>query len=144
MKLGGSLPHSQTPITCPYPSQINPFLCPSHFWQAQVVSFLVGLRTYQHPVNDHLVSKSVPFYSLTVIFQNSFSINYFHLRISEFPRVFVIVANETRAISFLLCQFASSHSVNIMHSLTEYLANGGFGKHQWISRKNSMLCLEFN
>jgi len=32
MELGGSLPHSQEPITCPYPSQINPFLCPSHFW----------------------------------------------------------------------------------------------------------------
>ena len=34
--------------TCPYPSQINPFLCPSHFWEAQLASFLVGLRTYQH------------------------------------------------------------------------------------------------
>jgi len=49
MELGGSLPHSQEPTTCPYPSQINPFLCPSHFWQAQLVSFLVGLKTYQHP-----------------------------------------------------------------------------------------------
>ena len=47
--LGGSLPHSQESTTCPYPSQINPFLCPSHFWQTQLVSFLVGLRTYQHP-----------------------------------------------------------------------------------------------
>ena len=27
----------------------NPFLCLSHFWQAQLVSVLVGLRTYQHP-----------------------------------------------------------------------------------------------
>jgi len=33
----------------PYPSQTNPCLCPSHFWQAQFVSFLVGLRTYLHP-----------------------------------------------------------------------------------------------
>ena len=49
MELGGSLPHSQQSTTFPYPSQINPYLCPSHFWQAQLVSFLVGLRTYQHP-----------------------------------------------------------------------------------------------
>jgi len=28
---------------------MNPFLCPSHFWQAQIISLLVGLRTYQHP-----------------------------------------------------------------------------------------------
>jgi len=49
MKLGDSLPHSQETTTCPNPSQINPFLCPSYFWQEQVVSFLVGLRTYQHP-----------------------------------------------------------------------------------------------
>jgi hypothetical protein len=48
MELGGSLPHSQQSTNCPYPSQINPFLCPSHFWQAQFVSFSVGLRTYQH------------------------------------------------------------------------------------------------
>ena len=48
MELGGSLPHSQVSKTFPYPSQINPFFCPSHFWQAQIVSFLVGLRTYQH------------------------------------------------------------------------------------------------
>ena len=47
MQLGGSLPHSQQSTTCPYPSQINPFLCPSHFWQVQLVSFLIGLRTYQ-------------------------------------------------------------------------------------------------
>jgi hypothetical protein len=49
MELGGSLPHSQESTTCPYPSQINPFLCPSHIWKAQPVSFMVGLRTYQHP-----------------------------------------------------------------------------------------------
>jgi len=49
MELGGSLPHSQVSTTCPYPSQINPFHCPSQFWQAQLVSVLVGLRTYQHP-----------------------------------------------------------------------------------------------
>jgi len=49
MELRGSLPHSQGSTTCPYPSHINPFLCPSHFWQAQFVYFLVGLRTYQHP-----------------------------------------------------------------------------------------------
>jgi len=48
MKLGGSLPHWQESTTCPYPSQINPFLCQSHFGQAQFVSFLIGLRTYQH------------------------------------------------------------------------------------------------
>jgi len=47
MELGGSLPHSQESITSRYSSQISPFLCPSHFWQAQLVSFLVGLRTYQ-------------------------------------------------------------------------------------------------
>ena len=47
--IGGSLPHSEESTTCPYISQISPFLCPSHFWQAQLVSFLVGLRTYQHP-----------------------------------------------------------------------------------------------
>ena len=49
MELGGSLPHSQKSATCPYPSQIDPFLCPSHFWQAQLVFVQVGLRTYQHP-----------------------------------------------------------------------------------------------
>jgi len=52
MELWGSLPHSQQSIksiTCPYPCQTNPFLCPSHFWQAQLVSFLVGLSSYQHP-----------------------------------------------------------------------------------------------
>jgi len=49
MELGGSLPHSQEPTTYPYRSQINPFFCPSHFWQAQLVSCLVGLMTYQHP-----------------------------------------------------------------------------------------------
>jgi len=53
MQLGGSLPHSQESTTCPYPSHINPLLCPSHFWQEQLVSFLVGLRTYQHPVVLH-------------------------------------------------------------------------------------------
>jgi len=144
MELGGSLPHSQQSTTCPYPSQINPFLCPSHFWQAQLVSFLVGLRTYQHQVNDLLVSKSVPFSSRPVIFQNSFGTNYFHFRISEVPGVFVVVANRTRVISFLLCPFASSYSVHIMYTVTEYLVNGGFGKQQWISRKDSILCLEFN
>ena len=51
MELRGSLPHSQQSTTSPYPSQINPFLCPSHFWQAQLVSFLVGLWTYQHRGN---------------------------------------------------------------------------------------------
>jgi len=30
MEFGGSLPHSQQSTTCPYPSQIKPFLCPSH------------------------------------------------------------------------------------------------------------------
>ena len=44
MELGGQLPHSQKATTCPYPSQINPFLCPSQVWQAQLVSFLVGLK----------------------------------------------------------------------------------------------------
>jgi len=34
MELGGSLPHSKESTTCPYPNQINPFLCPSHFWHA--------------------------------------------------------------------------------------------------------------
>jgi len=48
-ELESSLPHLQEPTTCPYPSQINPILCPSYFWQAQLVSFLVGLRTYQKP-----------------------------------------------------------------------------------------------
>jgi len=49
MELGGSLPHSQKSTTCPYPSQINPFLCSTHVWQDQLVSFLVWIRTYQHP-----------------------------------------------------------------------------------------------
>ena len=48
MELGVSLPHSQESTTCPYPSQIEPFLCPLHFWQVHFFSFLVGLRTYQH------------------------------------------------------------------------------------------------
>ena len=49
MELGGSLLYRQQSTTCPYLSQINPFLCPSNFWLAQLVSFLVGLRTYQQP-----------------------------------------------------------------------------------------------
>jgi len=40
MEVGSSLPHSQQSTTCPFPSQINPFLCPSHFGQAQLVTFL--------------------------------------------------------------------------------------------------------
>jgi len=52
MELGGSLPHSQEFTTCPYPNQINPFPCLSHFCQAQIVSFLVGLRTYQYPCEN--------------------------------------------------------------------------------------------
>jgi len=56
MEHGGSLPHSQQSTTCPYSSQINPFLCPSHFWQAQLVSFLVGLRTYQHPCISAIIT----------------------------------------------------------------------------------------
>ena len=48
MEIGCSLPHSQQSTTCPYPSQINPFLFSTHLWQAQLVSFLVGIRTYQH------------------------------------------------------------------------------------------------
>ena len=64
MELGGSLPHSQEYTTCPYPSQINPFLCPSHFWLAQLVSFLVGLRTYQHPGT---ISTSV--YGLVLLYE---------------------------------------------------------------------------
>jgi len=48
MELGVSLPHAQESTTYPYSIQINPFLCPSHFGQAQLVSVLVGLRTYQH------------------------------------------------------------------------------------------------
>ena len=35
-ELGGSLPHSQVSTNRPSPSQINPFLCPSHFWQAHL------------------------------------------------------------------------------------------------------------
>jgi hypothetical protein len=58
MELGGSLHHSQQPTTSPYPSQINPFLCPSHFWQAHLFSYLVGLRTYQHP-GTYQISKDI-------------------------------------------------------------------------------------
>jgi len=36
MELGGSLPHSQESTTCPYSSQINPFLCPSHFGRSSL------------------------------------------------------------------------------------------------------------
>jgi len=56
MELGGSLPYSQQSTICPpYPSQNTPFLCQSHSWQAQLVSFLVGLRTYQHPDNYYTI-----------------------------------------------------------------------------------------
>jgi len=48
MELAGSLPHSQKPTTCPYPSQINPFLFPSKCWQLLLVYVLVGLKSYQH------------------------------------------------------------------------------------------------
>ena len=50
MEFGGSLPHPQQSTNCPYPNQINPLFCPSHYWQAQLISFLVGLRTYQRLV----------------------------------------------------------------------------------------------
>jgi hypothetical protein len=49
MELGDSLTHLKESTTCPYTNQINPYLYPSRFSQAQFVSFLVGLRTYQHP-----------------------------------------------------------------------------------------------
>jgi len=52
MELVGSLPHLQGSTTGPYPSQINSFLCPSHFSEARLVSFLVGLKTYQHPDSE--------------------------------------------------------------------------------------------
>ena len=52
IELGGSLPHSQGPPLFICLRQIWPFLCPSHFWQARLVSFLVGLRTYQHPGSE--------------------------------------------------------------------------------------------
>ena len=52
MGIGDSLPHLQQPTTCPYPSQINPFLFASHFRKARLLSFLVGLRTYQHRGNN--------------------------------------------------------------------------------------------
>jgi len=42
MELGGSLSHSQESTTFTYPTQINPFLCPSHFWQAQLVPSWLG------------------------------------------------------------------------------------------------------
>jgi len=61
MELGASWPHWHDSTICPYPSEINPFLWPSHFWQAQLVSFLVGLRTYQHPgTTRHCVSMKFP------------------------------------------------------------------------------------
>ena len=65
MELGGSLPHSQESTTCPFPSQINPFLCPSHFSQAQLVSFLVGLRTYLHPGKDASRNHPILFIKVT-------------------------------------------------------------------------------
>ena len=49
MGIVGLLPNFQVSTTSPFPTQINPFLYPSHFWQAQLVSLVVGLRTYQHP-----------------------------------------------------------------------------------------------
>jgi len=61
MELGASLPHSQEPTNCPYPSHINPFLCPSHFCQAKFVSFLVRLRIYQH----HGINKKI--YNMNII-----------------------------------------------------------------------------
>jgi hypothetical protein len=74
MELWGSLPNSQDSTTCHYPSQINPFLYPSHFWQVQIVSFLVGLRTYQHPVTNPLcrysfvqVQCEITFYGVPVL-----------------------------------------------------------------------------
>ena len=48
MEIAGSLPHSQQPTTCPYRSQIKPFLCPSNCWQLLRDYVLVGLKTYQH------------------------------------------------------------------------------------------------
>ena len=91
--------------------------------------------TTKENTNDILVSNSAPFSFLTIIFQTSFSINYLHFRISEVLRVFVIVANKTRAISFLLCPSVASCSVHIMCTVTELLAKRVFGKQQLISRE---------
>jgi len=75
MELGGSLPHSQESTTCPYPSQINPFLCPSHFSQAQLVSFLVGLRTYQHSGTEVFMQSTR--YSCHILMKIEFSSHIF-------------------------------------------------------------------
>ena len=48
MELGGCFITTFTTVhhlSLPCPN--NPFLCPSQFWQAQLLSFLVRLRTYQ-------------------------------------------------------------------------------------------------
>jgi len=105
-----------------------------HFHPKDFSYHLFNSITKQN-TNDLLVSTSVPFSSLTIIFENIFSINYLHFSISEVLRVFAIVANKTRAISFLLCPSAASCSVHIMYTVTELLANRVFGKQQWILRE---------
>ena len=88
MELGGSLSHSQQYTTCPYPNQIKSLLCPSHFWQAQFISFLVGLRAYQHPVSNpfpseypyhhkwvRLVGKDLKFYAQVSVTCTFFAMN---------------------------------------------------------------------
>ena len=49
VELVSSLPHSQQATTSTYPSQINPSVHHTSDWRS-FVSFLIGLRTYQHPV----------------------------------------------------------------------------------------------
>ena len=113
MELGGSLPHSQESTTCPYPSQINPFLCPSHFWQAQLVSFLVGLRTYQHPgikgVGSDVHSiRQFPFHfpspasPCAITIQLDYTVAYVH---SDFPNA---VYNEVQIKVLRLCYVTST------------------------------------
>jgi len=65
MEVEGSLSHSQDSTTCPYPSQINPFLCPSHFGQPQRFSFLVGLRIYQHTSSPNIKDRNIKEYNFS-------------------------------------------------------------------------------
>ena len=107
MELGGSLPHSQESTTCPYLSQINPFLCPSYFRQEQLVSFLVELRTYQHPGNRHLIMYQVPdckFRLLLQIRSNKYIYFYTISRIIKYLKLihlYTLLHSEINSVAYM-------------------------------------------
>ena len=141
MELGGSLPHSQESTTCPYPSQINPLLCPSHFWQAQLVSFLVGLKTYQHPgiYINRKMRPNLPAYISLCSYESSNYKNLFGSR-SEISSLFQVAKKKLKNTDILhsnypkifrlhipLCSYEQKYLFSILSYTTQTSKVTSFG-----------------